>query len=70
MFFILSAVFILSWRGFSATEAVETKTEQTTQTPTATAMVFPMVSFGNAFAPLIDYYVVRANIRRRALRHA
>ncbi len=28
------------------------------------------ILLGNAFAPLIDYYVVRANIRRRALRHA
>lgn len=28
------------------------------------------ILFGNAFAPLIDYYVVRANIKRRALRHA
>ncbi len=28
------------------------------------------ILFGNTFAPLIDYYVVRANIRRRALRHA
>jgi Na+-transporting NADH:ubiquinone oxidoreductase subunit B len=28
------------------------------------------ILFGNVFAPLIDYYVVRANIRRRALRHA
>lgn len=28
------------------------------------------ILFGNAFAPLIDYYVVRANIRRRALRYA
>jgi len=28
------------------------------------------ILFGNAFAPLIDYYVVRANIRRRALRNA
>jgi Na+-transporting NADH:ubiquinone oxidoreductase subunit B len=27
------------------------------------------ILFGNAFAPLIDYYVVRANIRRRALRN-
>ena len=27
------------------------------------------ILFGNTFAPLIDYYVVRANIRRRALRH-
>ena len=28
------------------------------------------ILFGNVFAPLIDYYVVRANIKRRALRHA
>jgi len=28
------------------------------------------ILFGNTFAPLIDYYVVRSNIRRRALRHA
>lgn len=28
------------------------------------------ILFGNAFAPLIDYYVVRAHIRRRALRYA
>ncbi|NLE37202.1 MAG: NADH:ubiquinone reductase (Na(+)-transporting) subunit B [Pirellulaceae bacterium] len=28
------------------------------------------ILFGNVFAPLIDFYVVRANIRRRALRHA
>ncbi|MBN1588803.1 MAG: NADH:ubiquinone reductase (Na(+)-transporting) subunit B [Pirellulales bacterium] len=28
------------------------------------------ILFGNVFAPLIDYYVVRANIRRRSLRHA
>ena len=28
------------------------------------------ILFGNTFAPLIDYYVVRTNIRRRALRHA
>ncbi len=28
------------------------------------------ILFGNVFAPLIDYYVVRANIRRRALRSA
>ena len=28
------------------------------------------ILFGNTFAPLIDYYVVRANIRKRALRHA
>jgi len=27
------------------------------------------ILFGNAFAPLIDYYVVRANIKRRALRN-
>ncbi|OHB70272.1 MAG: NADH:ubiquinone reductase (Na(+)-transporting) subunit B [Planctomycetes bacterium RBG_13_63_9] len=27
------------------------------------------ILLGNTFAPLIDYYVVRANIRRRALRH-
>ena len=27
------------------------------------------ILFGNAFAPLIDYYVVRTNIRRRALRN-
>ena len=27
------------------------------------------ILFGNTFAPLIDYYVVRANIKRRALRH-
>jgi len=28
------------------------------------------ILFGNTFAPLIDYYVVRAHVRRRALRHA
>ncbi len=28
------------------------------------------ILLGNVFAPLIDFYVVRANIRRRALRHA
>ena len=28
------------------------------------------ILFGNVFAPLIDYYVVRANKRRRVLRHA
>jgi len=28
------------------------------------------ILFGNTFAPLIDFCVVRANIRRRALRHA
>ncbi|MDY0169802.1 MAG: NADH:ubiquinone reductase (Na(+)-transporting) subunit B [Thermoguttaceae bacterium] len=28
------------------------------------------ILLGNTFAPLIDYYVVRATIRRRALRHA
>ena len=28
------------------------------------------ILFGNTFAPLIDYYVMRAAIRRRALRHA
>jgi len=28
------------------------------------------ILLGNVFAPLIDYYVVRANIRRRALRSA
>ncbi len=28
------------------------------------------ILFGNTFAPLIDYYVVRAHIRKRALRHA
>jgi Na+-transporting NADH:ubiquinone oxidoreductase subunit B len=28
------------------------------------------ILFGNTFAPLIDYYVVRANVRRRVLRHA
>lgn len=28
------------------------------------------ILFGNTFAPLIDYYVVRANIRKRALGHA
>ncbi|MDZ7616262.1 MAG: RnfABCDGE type electron transport complex subunit D, partial [Patescibacteria group bacterium] len=28
------------------------------------------ILFGNTFAPLIDYCVIRANIRRRALRHA
>jgi Na+-transporting NADH:ubiquinone oxidoreductase subunit B len=26
------------------------------------------ILFGNVFAPLIDYYVVKANIRRRAAR--
>jgi Na+-transporting NADH:ubiquinone oxidoreductase subunit B len=28
------------------------------------------ILLGNAFAPLIDYYVVKANIKRRAMRHA
>ncbi len=28
------------------------------------------ILFGNTFAPLIDFFVVRANIRRRALRYA
>lgn len=28
------------------------------------------ILFGNVFAPLIDHYIVRANIRRRSLRHA
>jgi len=28
------------------------------------------ILLGNTFAPTIDYYVVKANIRRRALRHA
>jgi len=28
------------------------------------------ILFGNAFAPLIDYYVVRANIKRRAMGYA
>ncbi|MEM9437112.1 MAG: NADH:ubiquinone reductase (Na(+)-transporting) subunit B, partial [Pseudomonadota bacterium] len=28
------------------------------------------ILFGNVFAPLIDYFVVQANIRRRARRHA
>ncbi|MDD8047716.1 MAG: NADH:ubiquinone reductase (Na(+)-transporting) subunit B [Verrucomicrobiota bacterium] len=28
------------------------------------------ILLGNAFAPLIDYYVVQGNIKRRALRHA
>jgi len=28
------------------------------------------ILLGNVFAPLIDYFVVRANIKRRALRHA
>jgi Na+-transporting NADH:ubiquinone oxidoreductase subunit B len=28
------------------------------------------ILFGNAFAPLIDYWVVKANIRRRARRNA
>jgi Na+-transporting NADH:ubiquinone oxidoreductase subunit B len=28
------------------------------------------ILFANLFAPLIDYGVVRANIRRRALRNA
>lgn len=27
------------------------------------------ILLGNVFAPLIDYYVVQAHIRRRALRH-
>ncbi len=27
------------------------------------------ILFGNVFAPLIDYYVIRANVRRRALRN-
>ncbi|MFH1924607.1 MAG: NADH:ubiquinone reductase (Na(+)-transporting) subunit B [Planctomycetota bacterium] len=32
--------------------------------------VMMAILFGNTFAPLIDYYVVRANIRKRALGHA
>ena len=28
------------------------------------------ILFGNVFAPLIDHFVVQANIRRRAKRHA
>jgi len=28
------------------------------------------ILFANIFAPLIDYFVVQANIKRRALRHA
>jgi len=28
------------------------------------------ILFGNVFAPLIDYFVVQANIKRRARRHA
>ena len=28
------------------------------------------ILFGNIFAPLIDYFVVRANIKRRAARNA
>ncbi|MEL7115624.1 MAG: RnfABCDGE type electron transport complex subunit D, partial [Pseudomonadota bacterium] len=28
------------------------------------------ILFGNVFAPLIDYFVVQANIRRRMRRHA
>ena len=28
------------------------------------------ILFGNAFAPLIDYWVVKANVRRRARRNA
>ena len=28
------------------------------------------ILFGNCFAPIIDYFVVQANIRRRALRYA
>ena len=27
------------------------------------------ILFANIFAPLIDYFVVQANIRRRAIRH-
>jgi Na+-transporting NADH:ubiquinone oxidoreductase subunit B len=27
------------------------------------------ILFGNVFAPLIDYFVVQANIKRRAKRH-
>jgi Na+-transporting NADH:ubiquinone oxidoreductase subunit B len=27
------------------------------------------ILFGNVFAPLIDYFVVQANIKRRARRH-
>ena len=28
------------------------------------------ILFGNVFAPLIDYFVVQANIKRRAVRYA
>jgi len=28
------------------------------------------ILFGNVFAPLIDYYVVQANVRRRIARYA
>ena len=28
------------------------------------------VLFGNVFAPLIDYFVVQANVRRRVARYA
>ena len=28
------------------------------------------ILFGNVFAPLIDWFVIRANVRRRAARHA
>ena len=28
------------------------------------------ILFANIFAPLIDYFVVQANIKRRVLRHA
>ena len=28
------------------------------------------ILFGNVFAPLIDYFVVQANIKRRVKRHA
>jgi Na+-transporting NADH:ubiquinone oxidoreductase subunit B len=28
------------------------------------------ILFGNVFAPLIDYFVVQANIKRRAARYA
>jgi Na+-transporting NADH:ubiquinone oxidoreductase subunit B len=28
------------------------------------------ILFGNVLAPLIDYFVVQANIRRRQMRHA
>ena len=27
------------------------------------------ILFGNVFAPLIDYFVVKANVRRRLARH-